>query len=55
MPKNRWKYHMTLDDGAVVYVDTSQKKTKIQKQKNTYIYKGVFPNINFDSRRRFPR
>lgn len=55
MTTYRWKYLMKLDDGATVFVDSNNRKTKIVKTSYIYVYDGIFPNIDFDTRKRYTK
>lgn len=50
MVSYRWKYVMDTKNSCI-YVDYAKKVTKIVGTKRVYYYKGVYPNIDYNTRR----
>lgn len=52
--RHRWKY-VGRTRNANVYVDYSQRKTKIVTEQYEYIHDGIYPFHDYDNRRRYRR
>ena len=47
-----WKFVMDLENSSI-YVNYSRRRTKIIGTKFVYYYNGVYPNIDYNTRRKF--
>jgi hypothetical protein len=54
MTKHRWKYVMDTEN-STIYVDYNTKTTKIVGTRYIYYYGGIYPNIDYNTRKRFKK
>jgi len=52
MVRHRWTY-VTEARNSKIYVDYRTKTTKIEGRFNVYYYEGIYPNIDYNTRRKF--
>ena len=51
---NRWRF-VTETLNSTIFVDYRARKTKIVGNKKVYYYDGIYPNIDYNTRRVFSK
>lgn len=54
MVRHNWKYVMNTPNSSI-YVDYNSYKTKIIGIKFIYYYDGIYPNIDYNTRKRYDK
>lgn len=54
MTRHRWKYVMRTRNSEI-FIDYNSRTTKVVGTRNIYYYDGVYPDIDYNTRRKYKK